>query len=119
MAEDGQVFGGEEHLDAARHPRLAADEAETLQREHHLVHGGRTDPEMALHVALGRWPAVDPCVGIDEGQVLTLPLGEVFRGHRHTIDSSAPLATERHDEHRLYQPALILMHWPSPGGRWT
>src|SRR4051794_18245608 len=56
---------------------------------------------MALHVALGRWPAADPCVGIDEGQVLTLPLGEVFRGHRHTIDSSAPLATERHDDHRL------------------
>jgi len=52
---------------------------------------------MALYVALGRWPAVDPCVGIDEGQVLTLPLGEVFRGHHHTIDSSAPLAAERHD----------------------
>ena len=48
MAEDGQVFGGEEHLDAARHPRLAADQAETLQREHHLVHGGRTNPETAL-----------------------------------------------------------------------
>src|SRR5215208_6206981 len=65
MAWDGQVFGGEEHLDAARHPRLAADEAETLQREHHLGHARRADPEMALHVALGRWPAVDPCVGID------------------------------------------------------
>ena len=21
--------------------------------------------------------------------------------------------------HHLYQPALIIMHWPSPGGRWT
>jgi hypothetical protein len=20
---------------------------------------------------------------------------------------------------RFYQPALIIMHWPSPGGRWT
>src|SRR3954471_17893882 len=74
-----------------------------LQREHHLVHARRADPEMALHVALGRWPAVDPCVGIDEGQVLTLPLGhgQGFREHRHTIDSSAPLTTERHDEHTL------------------
>jgi Homeodomain-like domain len=101
MAEDGQVFGGEEHLDAARHPWLAADQAETLQREHHLVHARRADLEMALHVALGRWPAVDPCVGIDEGQALTLPLGQGFRGHRRTIDSSAPLAPEGHDEHTL------------------
>src|SRR4051812_8403024 len=61
MAEDGQVFGGEEHLDAARHPWLAADQAEALQREHHLVHGGWTDPEMTLHVGLGRGTAMDTC----------------------------------------------------------
>ena len=70
MAEDGQVFGGEEHLDAARQPWLAADQAEALQREHHLVHGGRTDPEMALHVGLGRGTAMDAGVGVNEGQVL-------------------------------------------------
>ena len=46
-----------------RGPRLAADQAETLQREHHLVHGGRTDPEVALHVDLGRGTAVDAGVG--------------------------------------------------------
>src|SRR5215217_794982 len=45
--------------------------------------------------------AVDAGIGVDEGQVLPLPLGEAFRGHRHTIDSSAPLATERQDEHTL------------------
>src|SRR3954451_21271738 len=101
MAEDGQVFGGEEHLDAARHPRLAADQAEALQREHHLMHGGRTDPEMALHVGLGRGTAMDAGVGVNEGQVLTLRVGEPCRGHRHTIDSSAPLVTERHDDHTL------------------
>ena len=39
VAQDGQVLGSEEHLDAARHPRPAADEPEALQREHHLVHG--------------------------------------------------------------------------------
>src|SRR4051794_26859918 len=65
------------------------------------MHGGRTDPEMVLHVALGRGTAMDAGVSIDEGQVLTLRVGEPCRGHRHTIDSSAPLATERHDEHTL------------------
>src|SRR3954471_3514592 len=101
MAEDGQVFGGEEHLDAARQPWLAADQAEALQREHHLVHGGWTDPEMTLHVGLGRGTAMDAGVGVNEGQVLTLRVGEPCRGHRHTIDSSAPLVTERHDDHTL------------------
>ena len=32
VAED--CFGGEEYLDASSHPRLAADQAEALQREH-------------------------------------------------------------------------------------
>ena len=60
-----------------------------------------TDPETALQVALGRGTAMDAGVGIDEGQVLTLRVGEPCRGHRHTIDSSRPLATERHDDHTL------------------
>src|SRR5215217_4244406 len=54
---------------------------------------------MALHVGLGRGTAMDAGVGVNEGQVLTLRVGEPCRGHRHTIDSSAPLATERHDDH--------------------
>src|SRR4051794_32443108 len=62
--------------------------------------GGLT-PEMALHVGLGRGTAMDAGVGVNEGQVLTLRVGEPCRGHRHTIDSSAPLATERHDDHTL------------------
>src|SRR5206468_12939452 len=66
-----------------------------------LVHGRRGELEMALHVGLGRGTAVDAGIGVDEGQVLPLPLGEAFRGHRYTIDSSAPLATERQDEHTL------------------
>ena len=101
VTENGQVLGGEEHLDAARDAWLAADVAEALQREDHLVHGRRAELEMALHVGLGRGTAVDAGIGVDEGQVLPLPLGEAFRGHRHTIDSSAPLATERQDEHTL------------------
>src|SRR4051812_26666189 len=101
VTENGQIFGSEEHLDAARDAWLAADVAEALQREDHLVHGRRAELEMALHVGLGWGTAVDTGIGVDEGQVLPLPLGEAFCGHRHTIDSSAPLATERQDEHTL------------------
>jgi hypothetical protein len=61
MTKDGQVFGGEEHLDAARHSRLAADKPGALQREHLMGHARRADPEMALHVGLGRGTAVDTC----------------------------------------------------------
>ena len=87
VTENGQVLGGEEHLDAARDAWLAADVAEALQREDHLVHGRRAELEMALHVGLGRRTAVDAGIGVDEGQVLPLPLAEAFRRHRHTIDS--------------------------------
>jgi len=45
-------LGGAEHLDAARDAWLAADVAEALQREDHLVHGRRGELEMALHVGL-------------------------------------------------------------------
>src|SRR3954468_19853446 len=101
VTENGQVFGGEEHLDAARDAWLAANVAEALQREDHLVHGRRAELEMALHVGLGRGTAVDAGIGVDERQVLPLPRGEAFRGHCYTIDSSAPLATERQNEHTL------------------
>jgi hypothetical protein len=46
VEENGQVLGGEEHFDAARDAWLAADVAEALQREDHLVHGRRTELEM-------------------------------------------------------------------------
>src|SRR3954453_11375759 len=78
VTENGQVLGGAEHLDAARDAWLAADMAEALQREDHLVHGRRGELEMALHVGLGRGTAVDAGIGVDEGQVLPLPLGELF-----------------------------------------
>ena len=65
MTGNGQVFGGEEHLDAARDAWLAVDVAEALQREDHLVHGRRAELEMALHVGLGRGTAVD--AGIRRG----------------------------------------------------
>src|SRR3954462_6908732 len=105
---------------AACHPRLAADEPGALKREHPLMHGGRTDPEMALHVGLSRGTAMDAGVGVNEGQVLTLRVGEPCRGHRHTIDSSGPLATERHDDHTLpgRPERSRALRAPDPAPRW-
>jgi hypothetical protein len=36
---------------------------------------------MALHVGLGRGTAMDAGVGIDEGQLLTLPVSKAFLRH--------------------------------------
>src|SRR5215210_7773641 len=66
-AEAGQALGVDQHRDAARHPRLAPDQAGPLQREHHLVHAGRRHPEMALQVGFGRGAAMHARVGVDEG----------------------------------------------------
>ena len=40
------------------------------------MHGGRADVEIALQIGLGRRAAIDARVGIDESQVLALPVGE-------------------------------------------
>ena len=81
MAEEGQAFRGDQHLDASRHPGLTADQAGALQGQDHLVHGRRRDLEMTLHVGLGRGAAMNAGVGIDEGQVLALPVSEALFGH--------------------------------------
>src|SRR3954471_23870175 len=85
------------------------------------MHGGRTDPEMALHVGLGQGTAMDVGVGINEGQVLTLRVGEPCRGHRRTIDSSVPLVTERHDDHTLpgRPERSRARRTPDPAPRWA
>ncbi|KLK89460.1 hypothetical protein AA309_31295 [Microvirga vignae] len=54
MAQEGQAFRGDQHLDASRHPGLAADQSGAFQGQDHLVHGGRSDLEVALHIGLGR-----------------------------------------------------------------
>jgi hypothetical protein len=38
-------------------------------------------------------------------------------GHRFAHDYEARLAVGVYES--LYQPALIIMHWPNRGGRWT
>jgi hypothetical protein len=54
MAEEGQAVRSDQYLDASRHSGLTADQAGPFQGQDHLVHGGRRDLEMALHVSLGR-----------------------------------------------------------------
>ena len=53
MAEEGQAFRGDQHLDASRHSRLTADQAGPFKGQDDLVHGRRSDLEMALHVGFG------------------------------------------------------------------
>ena len=79
MAEEGQAFGGDQHLDTSRHSGLTADQAGAFQGQDHLVHGRRSDLEMTLHVGLGRRAPEQPRIGIDEGQVLALLFGEAGR----------------------------------------
>ena len=55
------------------------DEVSAFEGEHHLMDAGWRDLEVPLHVGLPRAVAEeDPAVhaGVDEGQVLTLLVGE-------------------------------------------
>lgn len=55
-------------MDASGDTGLTADETVSFERHDHLVHRGRADLEVALHIG----------VGVDEGQVLALLFGEAF-----------------------------------------
>jgi hypothetical protein len=80
-AQEGQAFGLDQHFDAAGQARLPADQAHPFQHQHHLVNGRRAHSKVALHVGLSGWAAMHPRIGIDEGQVLALPVGEAVLGH--------------------------------------
>jgi hypothetical protein len=62
----------------------------SFERDHHLVNGWRTDPEVPLQVRFGTRSAEDARIGIDEGQILTLLWREAWysgRGrHRQLVD---------------------------------
>jgi hypothetical protein len=55
---------------------LTSDEAVSFESDDHLVDRRRADAEVALDVGFGRWPSEHVGVGMDEGQVMTLLLGE-------------------------------------------
>ena len=63
-------------MDAAGDAGLSPDQARALQGEHHLVDGRRGDAEVTLQVGFGRGPAEHQGVGVDEGEVLPLLVGE-------------------------------------------
>jgi hypothetical protein len=71
-----QDFRVDEKLDAARDTWLVANEALTFESKHHLMDGGWADGEEALHISFGRWAADDERIGMDEGQILSLLVGE-------------------------------------------
>ena len=80
--EDWEVLRLDQKLDAAGGAWGARDEAGAFESEHHLVHAGRRDLEVPLHVGFRRRSAEDTAIGVDEGQVLTLLVGELgSRGH--------------------------------------
>lgn len=65
-------------------PGVRQDQACALEGEHHLVHRGRADAEVALHVGLGRpGVAVDAGIGVDESQAPALVVGEAVLGRGH------------------------------------
>ena len=72
----------DQNLDAARDARGPPDEAGAFEGEHHLMHAGWRDLEVPLHVGFRGRLAEDTAVGVDEGQVLTLFVGERGAGTR-------------------------------------
>jgi hypothetical protein len=78
----GRSSGSTKNLNAARDARGPPDEAGAFEGEHHLMHAGWRDLEVPLHVGFRGRVAEVTAVGVDEGQVLTLLVGERgSRGH--------------------------------------
>ena len=76
MAETRERVVGERNGDAARLTGCARDQSQTFEGFDHLVDAWWGDAEEALHVGLSRGSAVDQRIGVDEGEVLALELGE-------------------------------------------
>jgi hypothetical protein len=72
----GNGLRREHELNASRCAGFAFDQSSFFESDYHLVHGWCCDLEMAAHVGLRRRPFEDPAVGVDEGEILALQLGE-------------------------------------------
>ena len=73
----GQLIAVDEDFDAPGLAWRPGEQPLALQREDHVVHRGRRDPEEPLDVGL-RWrAAVHFRVAVDEGEVLALLRGEL------------------------------------------
>src|SRR3546814_6077870 len=80
---------------------LAADQACAFEGQHHLVDRWRADAEVALHVCLGRRPAVDTGIGVDEGEILPLLVGEAALRRRHCLNDRFILTSPDRKSTRL------------------
>jgi len=58
-------------------PWRSGDQTALLEVQYHLVNRWGRDPEISLHVRLGRRPAVELDVVVDDGEILSLPGREV------------------------------------------
>ncbi len=76
-----QFTGLDEHLCRPGLARCSRDEAAGMKLLNHLVHGRRRYAEVPLHFDLGRRPAVNFGVRVDEGQILALLLREILVTH--------------------------------------
>ena len=72
------MLRGNQDLDASGDARLTLNEAVSLERHDHLMDRWWADLKVALHVGLGGWSSEHVRVGVDEGQVLALLLGEAM-----------------------------------------
>jgi hypothetical protein len=63
----------------AGRPAAVGYQPGSLKGEHHLVDGGRTDPEVPLQICFGGRPAGHARMSVDEGQIMTL----LWRESRH------------------------------------
>jgi len=70
----------DEEFDASGCSWGPSDEAGAFECEHHLVDTGGRDLEVPLHVSFRGRAAEDAAVGVNEGQVLALLVGERW-GH--------------------------------------
>ena len=65
--------------DASGDAGLSRDEAVAFEAKDHLMDRGWTDAEMPLHVGFGGRLVEHVGIDVDEGQILTLFLGEARR----------------------------------------
>ena len=77
------MLGFDEELDAAGCAGGSSDEASAFKGEYHLVDARRGYLEVPLHIGFGGRAAEDTAVSVDEGQGLTLLVGEGESGRRH------------------------------------
>jgi hypothetical protein len=79
----GRSSGLTRNFDAAGDAGGAFDEASAFEGEHHVVDARRGYLEVPLHIGFGGRAAEDTTVGVVEGQVLTLLVGEGESGRGH------------------------------------